>query len=104
RPPLTTCHLSGRFFVGEESRSTRSSALTMIACTAIAEQAKRRVPWVVVRNSWGVDIAVLRALRLCVNKLPSCQGGTCATGRRMARQSHGAPVVGGMFQPPPLCC
>src|SRR5262245_8963829 len=29
RPPLMTYHSSGRFFVGKERRSTRSSALTM---------------------------------------------------------------------------
>jgi hypothetical protein len=46
----------------------------MIACTATAEQAKRRVPWAVVRNGWCVDIAVLPALMPCVHTLPPFQG------------------------------
>jgi len=40
-------------------QDTRSMALRMIACTATAEQAKRRGPWTVVRNGWFVDIVVL---------------------------------------------
>src|SRR5215831_2764735 len=89
RAPLMICHSSGRFLVGEESKSTCSAALRMIACTATAEQANRRVPWTVVRNGWCVDIVVL--LRQQHPTITECM---CVMGRRMARQSHGAPVLG----------
>src|SRR5262249_32935053 len=56
RPPLMTCHSPGRFRVGEDSRSTRSSASRIIACTATAEQAKCRVPRALVMNGCGLGI------------------------------------------------
>jgi hypothetical protein len=52
-------------------------------------------PGAVVRNGWCVEIAAFRVPVPCVNTLPSSQGCTCANGRRIARQSHGAPVLGG---------